>query len=138
MRTSLALIILAVAMCGCKTALVYTGSVITGDDQKATEVSKVLEDEYLRQGLRREYVIRAPAKASYWSSWVTPVGSTRYNALWIGHWVKDGTLFIRIVPQPYCNHASRDFGEHIRGFMTTKFPDFEWTLNGRSELDWFR
>ncbi len=57
---------------------------------------------------------------------------------WVGDWVKDGTLFIRIVPQPYCNHASRDFGEHIRGFMTTKFPDFEWTLNGRSELDWFR
>ena len=138
MRTSLALIILAVAMCGCKTALVYTGSVITGDDQKATEVSKVLEDEYLRQGLQREYVIRAPAKASYWSSWVTPVGSTCYNALWVGDWVKDGTLFIRIVPQPYCNHASRDFGEHMRGFMTTEFPDFDWALNGRSELDWFR
>ena len=138
MRTALALVILAVAMCGCKTALVYTGSVKTGDDQKATEVSKVIEDEYLRQGLQREHFIRAPTKASYWSSWVTPVESTRYNALWVGDWVKDGTLFIRIVPQPYCNDASREFGEHIRGFMTTKFPDLEWRLTARSELDWFR
>jgi len=138
MRKSLALVILAVTMCGCKTALIYTSSVRTGDDQKAMEVSKVLEEEYVRQGLQREYVTSPPTKAYYWTSWVTPVGSTRYIALWVGDWVKDGTLFIRIVPQPYCNEASRDFGEHIRGFMTTKFPDLEWTLTARSELDWFR
>src|SRR5437660_12479268 len=130
--------ILAVDKSGCKTTLVYTGSVKTGDDQKATEVSNVIEDEYLRQGLQREHFIRAPTKASYWSSWVTPVESTRYNALWVGDWVKDGTLFIRIVPQPYCNDASREVGEHIRGFMTTTFLDLGWTLTARSELDWFR
>ena len=138
MKKSLALLVLAVAVSGCKTALVYTGSVKAGDNQKAVAVSKAIEDEYVRQGLQIERDFRAPTGAYYSTAWVTPVGSTRYNALWVGDWVKNGTLFIRIVPQPYCNDASREFGEHIRGFMTTTFLDLGWTLTARSELDWFR
>ena len=132
------LIVLVPIMCGCKTAWVYTGTVKTANDEKAIQVSKVLEEEYLRQGLQREHLISAPLKAHYWTSWVTPVGSTRYSSLWVGNGVKDGAVFIKIVPQPYCNDASREFGEHIRGFMTSKFSDLEWTLNARSKLDWFR
>src|SRR2546430_2280153 len=49
MKKSLALLVLAVAVSGCRTALVYTGSVTAGDDQKALAVSKAIEDEYVRQ-----------------------------------------------------------------------------------------
>jgi len=135
---TVALVLLVVAMCGCKTALVYTGSVKAGDNQKAANVSEALEKEYVRQGLQVQRDWPAPTGAYYSTAWVKPVGSRHHITLWAGDWVKDGTLFIRIVPQPYCNEESREFGEHMRGFMTIKFPDLEWTLTARSELDWFR
>ena len=138
MRKSLALIIVTVAMCGCQTALVYTGSVRAGDNQKAVAVGKTIEEEYVRQGLKIESDFPAPTGAYYSTAWIKPVGSTYSMTLWVGDWVKNGTLFIRIVPQPDCNDVSRDFGEHMRVFMTNRFPELEWNLVSRSELDWFR
>jgi hypothetical protein len=136
MKNSFALIMLVATMNGC--ALVYTGSVKTGDNQKAIGISKILEAEYVRQGFQKDDV-PPQAEAYYWASWVTPSAeSTNYNAIWIGDWVKDGTLFIRIVPQPGCNDASRKFGEHMKIFITNSFPDLEWNLVGRFEPDLFR
>jgi len=133
MKNILALIILAATVSGC--AMVYTGSVKTSDNQKAVGVSKVLEAEYARQGLT-ENDVPPQTQAYYWTSWMTPSAAcTNYNAVWVGDWVVDGTLFIRIVPQPGCNDFSRAFGEHMQSFMTNSFPDLEWRLAGRYEPD---
>jgi len=128
MKKSLSLVILAVATCSCNTTLVYTGSVKTGDNQKAVEFSKVLEEEYARQGLKSLKDWRAPTGACYSTSW-------RKHALFVGDWVKDGTLFVRIVPAPYSSDVSREFGEHMRAFMTDRFSELEWRLVAKYEFD---
>ncbi len=135
LRKLFVVIVLAITVSGC--ALVYTGSVTTGDNQKAVAASKLLEAEYVKEGFQPNDVA-ADSKAYYWSSWFTSPESTRYNAIWIGNWVKDGTLFIRIVPQPGCNDALRAFGGHMQIFMTNAFPCFDWRLVGRQEPDLLR
>ena len=126
------------ALSGCKTALIYTGSVKAGDDQKARAVARTIEEEYVRQGLKLESDFPSKTEAFYATAWVKPVGNTRYITLWVGNTVKEGKLLIRIVPQPYCDDTSRAFGEHMRGFMTTTFPELDWNLVSRTEQDWFR
>jgi hypothetical protein len=134
LRKFFPLIFLAVTLNGC--ALVYSGSVKAGDNQRAVAVSQVLEAEYRSQGLQKENM-PPQTQAYYWTSWFSAPG-TRYEAIWVGDWVKDGTVHIRIVPQPSCNDAARAFGEHMQDFMTNNFPHLEWSLTGKSEPDLFR
>ena len=51
MRTVL-LIFLVVAVCGCNRALIYTGSVKVGDNQKAIAIAKIVEAEFSDPTLR--------------------------------------------------------------------------------------
>jgi hypothetical protein len=137
MKQFLALITLATTLSGC--ALVYTGTVKTPDNGKAIAASKVLEAEYAKLGLEKEDDMPPPAMAGYSTSWFTSSAAcTNCSAIWVGDWVNDGTLFIRIVPQPGCNGYARTFGEHMQDFMTNHFQNLEWKLTGRYEPDLFR
>lgn len=136
MRT-VSLILLIVAVCGCSRALIYTGSVKAGDNQKAIAIAKIIEEEFSKKGLKNHSDFYTPG-GTYYEEWVMPVGSERRISLWVGDWVKDGALYLRIVPQPYCNGVSQKLGEHMRGFMEKEFSDFEWTMTMKPEFDWFR
>jgi hypothetical protein len=131
MRAFIFLVLLATTLSGC--TLCYDGRIKVGDNQKAVAVSKVLEVEYVRQGLVADNDLAAPEGVYYWSLWEKP---SKYNIkLTASDWVKDGTLFIRIAPPPSCNSMSRDFGKHMQSFMTNSFPDLEWRLTGTFILD---
>src|SRR5687768_18278605 len=110
MRTVL-LIFLVVAVCGCNRALIYTGSVKVGDNQKAIAIAKIVEAEFSKKGLKNGSNLYTPT-ATYYQEWVMPVGSRHHISIWVGDWVKDGALYLRIVPQPNCNEVSRELGEH--------------------------
>ncbi len=137
MKQFLALITLATTLSGC--ALVYTGAVKTTDNEKAIAASKVLEAEYAKMGLKKEDGMPPLTPGCYSTSWFTSSAAcTNYNAICVGNWLNDGTLFIRIVPQPRCNDYAQTFGEHIQDFMTNHFQNLEWKLVGRYEPDLFR
>jgi hypothetical protein len=117
-----------------------------GDNERAVVVSKMIEEEYVRQGLREDNFRTSTGGTSngdyygayYSTEWVKPVGNTLFMTLWVGNWVKDGTLFISIVPQPHCYDVSREFGEHMQSFMTNSLSGLQWNLVGKSEPDFDR
>jgi hypothetical protein len=139
MRNSF-IFLLPVAVTGCQTMLVYNGNIAAGDNKEAVAVCKVLETEYIKSGLKEHHHMPPPKSAYYWTSWFTsPTAvSTNCNGIAVAEWINNGTVFLSIVPQPGCSDYSRVFGEHMRGFITTNFPNLEWTLNAKSELDFDR
>jgi hypothetical protein len=137
MKKLLMLMLLAATMCGC--ALVYTGNVVTSDNLKAVEVSKALEAEYAKEGLKEltPSMRASPMEQAFYSTeWCGLVESSpRPGSVCVFHNVKDGTLYIYIAPQPRANDASRKVGEGVRAFLTSHYPDLKWQLTGTSEPD---
>ena len=137
MRLLFTVVIAAVMLCGC--TLIYNGSVITNDSLKAVEVSKILEEEYAREGFQNITLAVgscSPKGAFYWAMWAGPVEVPHYAwGVDIIHFVEGGNLGIRIVPPPRHNKASRAVGEQVSSLLTNRFPDFRFQLVGRLEPD---
>jgi hypothetical protein len=120
-------------LCGCQTALVYTGE-IRASSNAMREVEDALEGFYRAQGFTQA---RAITGGGY-----TPgewhLERAKHFILWLGQTKKDDRIEIRIVPQPGANDASREVAAAIRTFMGARFPAVTFELVEKPELDLFR
>lgn len=129
----LLIVICALMMAGCQTALVYTGEV-RGPVSSVQEVDRSLGDFYRSRGFAPAPAINGAGYAP--GEWHLARG--KYLVVWLGQTLKEEKIEIRIVPQPGANEAAREIAEAIRAFMASHFPTTSFELVEKPELDIFR
>ena len=129
----LLVVICALLMAGCQTALVYTGEV-RGTASSVQAVDRSLGEFYRSRGFAPAPAITGPGYAP--GEWQLSRG--KFLVVWIGQTQKEGTLEIRIVPQPGANDAAREVADAIRTYMASHFPTTSFELVEKPELDFLR
>jgi hypothetical protein len=129
------LLSLLFTLAGCRTALVFTGTVETIDEREALAVASALESDLKKEGFTANPLphTQLPSGVARMSSWWNPRSSVLVEAI-----TKKKEVSLRIVPQPGANNASKEVAERVRILLVTRFPNLKIQIIEKPEADFLR